>query len=1002
MTKFVQANMHRSRTADALLSQIVTEKEADVVIISEQYKRIESGIWLEDESHTAAIWVPLAVSLSIINSGVGNGFVWARTAQYTIISCYLTPSDAIEDFEVKLMNIEDKAAHIQGFFIIAGDFNAKAVEWGSSTTNSRGRRILDMAARLGLVIANTGTANTFRRPGCEPTTPDVTLISERLAGKLTYWQVLEDYNGSDHQYLEYKLEESGRNEEIKLRQGTRKWRADRLNASALISKLDELLRNIETPQNAESHAAQVMQAIIAACNASMPKVNKKPRRQPVYWWNEEIAELRRVCIQKRRRLTRARSRGLSEIEAGEYKNAKKLLKFAILRSKKAKWEELRNDVNENPWGTGYKIVMRKLGANQPTPTLTSDQMERIVTTLFPNHEVTPPRVEQQREAPPLFTVEELQTAAKTLKCNKAPGPDGIPNEVLKDIAVKRPQILLNMYNSCLEQGAFPSIWKKQQLTLISKGKGDPKTAEAYRPLCMLNTGGKLLEKMLKPRICAAIEDAGGLSERQHGFRPGRSTLGAIQDVIDSVQAAQRGNHYSRRLVLLATLDVRNAFNSVRWRDIIDTAENRYRLPPYQMAMLRSYLSDRELIYNTSDGLKIKQVTSGAAQGSILGPDLWNINYDAILDVEMPDDTHLVAFADDIAVVITARNTSEAQIKLNVAMRYTQAWLESRGLKLAAEKTELLFLTNRHIELQFEMQVSSSTIFTQKAANYLGVRLDCKLKYWAQIKHAATKAGKATASLSRLMANVGGPTQNKRKLLMTTINSILLYGSEIWADALNANCRRRLYAAVQRTASLRVASAYRTVSEPAVLVISDNIPIDLLAQEKKRSWDASRRGESTDTSELRNETLRLWQERWSAETRGRWTRNLIPTISMWVNRNFGEVNYYITQMLSNHGYFSSYLYKTRKVTNPCCIFGDSSNDDAEHTFFECIQWQAERRALEIRIGTCSATNIIAKMLETAEGWAAIAAFVEDVLRKKKPHLDAAILEREQYSGGLDAG
>ena len=53
-----------------------------------------------------------------------------------------------------------------------------------------------------------------------------------------------------------------------------------------------------------------------------------------------------------------------------------------------------------------------------------------------------------------------------------------------------------------------SIWKKQRLVLISKGKGYPEDPSAYRPLCVLDTLGKLLERLLKPRLSAAIENSG--------------------------------------------------------------------------------------------------------------------------------------------------------------------------------------------------------------------------------------------------------------------------------------------------------------------------------------------------------------------------------------------------------------------------------------------------------------------------------------------------------------
>lgn len=173
--------------------------------------------------------------------------------------------------------------------------------------------------------------------------------------------------------------------------------------------------------------------------------------------------------------------------------------------------------------------------------------------------------------------------------------------MLKLIGSERPHALLDMYNTCLREGVFPDAWKKQRLTLISKGKGDPESPAAYRPLCMLDTAGKLYERLLKPRLKTAVETGGGLSDRQHGFRPGRSTLGAIQDVVSTVERAQKGNHYSKSIVLLVTLDVRNAFNSVRWIDIIETLQTRYKIPKQLLKVVSSYLKDRELLYDTSDG-----------------------------------------------------------------------------------------------------------------------------------------------------------------------------------------------------------------------------------------------------------------------------------------------------------------------------------------------------------------------------------------------------------------
>lgn len=989
MTNILQANLHRSLTADALLVQVMMEHKADLAVISEQYSP-KNGNWYEDTSKTAAIWIINAANFQILRDGKGDGFVWVSSNTYTVISCYLTPNCCIEDFQSKLDSIEDTARSIGGNLIIAGDFNARAIEWGTTTTNSRGRRILDMVARLGLMIANTGTSTTFRRAGCMGSIPDITLVSERFFERINHWKVLEDYTGSDHQYLSYRVQSDRNRTRGNTRSSTKKWNVSRLRTDILLAKIDESQINWQEPIDAESYVNEVMTTISEACNAAMPRISAAERKKAAYWWTEEIGQLRRLCHQCRRRYTRARRLGQAIVEAEEFKTARKYLKIAIIESKRSKWEELRSNVNEDPWGLGYKLVIKKLGPRANTPNLTMDQMHNIVKELFPEHGVYDPENIHMNgdELATLFSTEELLNAANSIKNRKAPGPDGIPAEVLKILARERPHFLLTMYNACLMDGIFPEPWKIQKLVLISKGKGDPEHPSSYRPLCMLDTAGKLLEKLIKPRLARAIEGAGGLSNRQYGFRPGRSTLGALDEVVQSVYAAQTGNHHSRRIVLIVTLDVKNAFNSARWRDILKALEIRFKIPTYLKRLVRSYLQNRVLIYDTISGPHRKQITAGAAQGSVLGPELWNAMYDEILTITMPADSYLVGYADDIAGVIVARDTNEAQRKLNQIMIRTQTWMSDHGLRLATEKTELIILTRKHMPTEIPMVTQFGVFETKKIMKYLGIRLDSKLSFWPQIQHATKKAAERVSLLSRLMANTGGPTACKRKILMATSQATLLYACEIWGEAIESKHRRNVLSSIQRTTALRVASAYRTVSEAAVMVISGTIPIDLLIRERRIKWKQRNQQENRlSAKEIRQHSLEAWQQRWQNEIYGRWTAQLIPILQTWINRTYGDVNYYLTQILSGHGYFCKYLHKMGKASGPECIYGDSSEDDAKHTVFECIKWQEQRIELEQHTGPLTTENIIQTMTAHEHNWNLISRYIEQILRRKKKDLDS---------------
>ena len=159
-----------------------------------------------------------------------------------------------------------------------------------------------------------------------------------------------------------------------------------------------------------------------------------------------------------------------------------------------------------------------------------------------------------------------------------------------------------------------------------------------------------------------MKATGDLSGRQYGFRMGRSTVDALQEVVRAPKSTEKGNHYSRPMCLLAALDVKNTFNFVRWVDALQTLKRDFQIPRYLFRLIEDYLEDRFIAYDTEDGPRRKELTAGAAQGFILGSDIWNASYDGILWMELPDGCFLIGYVDDVAALITAWDVEAARLR----------------------------------------------------------------------------------------------------------------------------------------------------------------------------------------------------------------------------------------------------------------------------------------------------------------------------------------------------
>lgn len=214
-----------------------------------------------------------------------------------------------------------------------------------------------------------------------------------------------------------------------------------------------------------------------------------------------------------------------------------------------------------------------------------------------------------------------------------------------------------------------------------------------------------------------------------------------------------------------------------------------------------------------------------------------------------------------------------------------------------------------------------------------------------------------------MPNLRGLGEAKRHLYANVVLSVILYAAPIWSDALKASLKsQRVLNRVLRTVAIRVIAAYRIVSLDAALVLARILPLTLIADERLRIFEriaALRMEGAYDRkclSEIREQERDRTLEDWSGYLVSpglagiRTIAAIRPQLKEWVNRRSGGLTFRLTQMLTGHGCFGSYLARIQRVSRSTCLACDSGADDIpEHTLSRCSRWRAEREQLVGKIG-----------------------------------------------------
>jgi hypothetical protein len=388
--------------------------------------------------------------------------------------------------------------------------------------------------------------------------------------------------------------------------------------------------------------------------------------------------------------------------------------------------------------------------------------------------------------PKLTNPEEVQEAIRGLRVSKAPGPNGIPNRALKHLPQRAVSLLVLIFNAILLTHHFPTAWKHARvISILNPGK-DPALPSSYRPISLLDTIGKLFEKILLARILHEVNVRGLMRDEQFGFRPKHSTSLQLARLVERIAR----NFGEKRLTGAVFLDVAKAFDTV-WIDGLLYKLTLLNFPSYLVHTISSYLRGRtfETSFQTATSSR-RGMRAGVAQGGLISPVLFSLYVN-----DMPTPSHhveLALYADDTAIIATSRKPTLLVSYLESYLNNLQRWLSEWRIAINVSKSSAMIFARAGRRF---IQPRPVTLFGEpiewvETTRYLGVTLDKRLTWSSHINQVTKKTSQRMGMLGPLLNRKSDlSVRNGVLLYKQLIRPMMDYACPAWRSAARSHVRR---------------------------------------------------------------------------------------------------------------------------------------------------------------------------------------------------------------------